>query len=57
MVPNLKLSQLYIFVSVLLFIARGPFESSKACADRKTIVNSKSVIFLRKFYLILSINP
>jgi hypothetical protein len=55
MVPRIKLSQLYIFVSVILFIARGLFERSKACADLKSVVNSKSVIFSRKFYLILSI--
>jgi len=55
MLPKTKLSNVYIFVSVLLFIARGPFERSKACADRKPIVNSKSVIFSRKLYLILSI--
>ena len=55
MVPEIKLSQLCIFVSVLLFIARGPFESLKAYANLKTIVNSKSIIFSRKLYLILNI--
>jgi hypothetical protein len=48
MVPMIKLSQLCIFISMLLFIARKQFERTKAWADRKPIVNSNSVIFFKK---------
>jgi len=55
MVPKIKLSQPCIFVSVLPFIARGPFERLKAYADLRQTVNNKSIIFSRKLYLILNI--